>query len=119
MKHYQQGLSFYGICLLLVLVIFFGILGFKIGPFYLDNSLMGSSVTEVLEGDLENANRATVRDRLNRAMTINNISTEGRNALVVSKDNDKFVVTADYEVRINLFYNIDVVVSFDEQYRQP
>ncbi|NVK12455.1 MAG: DUF4845 domain-containing protein [Gammaproteobacteria bacterium] len=119
MKHYQQGMSFYGICLLLVLVIFFGILGFKIGPIYLDNSLMGSSVTEVLEGDLEGANRATVRDRLNRAMTINNISTEGRNALVVSKDNDKFVVTADYEVRINLFYNIDVVVSFDEQYRQP
>jgi len=119
MKHYQHGMSFYSICLILVLVIFFGILGFKIGPVYLDNTLLKSSVEEALEADLEGVSRSTLRERLSRSMTINNISTEGRNALVVTKDNDKFIVTAEYEVRIELFYNIDVVLSFNDQLKQP
>jgi hypothetical protein len=119
MKHNQHGLSFYGVLVLLVLVVFFGILGFKIGPVYLDNKLMSSAVQEILDGDLSNATRNSVREELGKAMTINNISPEARNALVVNKLNDRFTVTANYDVRIDLFYNIDVLVSFEDELRQP
>lgn len=119
MKKLQQGMSFYAICIVLVIAVFFGMIFAKVGPIFLDNATLTGSVTKILESDLEGVGKGALSERISRAMTIDNVSSEASRALVIQKQDGRFVVTAEYEVRVNMFYNIDVVVSFDEEYRQP
>jgi hypothetical protein len=115
MQRFQRGMSFYGMCLVIVLAVFFGMLGVKLGPYYLDNTMLVSSVQKVLDSATEDTTLSRFREGINKAMVIDNISPEARNALVIAREDKSFVVTANYEVRIDLFYNVDVVLSFENE----
>ncbi|RMA79321.1 DUF4845 domain-containing protein [Umboniibacter marinipuniceus] len=115
MQRLQRGMSFYGMCLVIVIAVFFGMLGVKLGPYYLDNTMLVSSVQKVFDSGTEDVSLSDFREGISKAMVIDNISPEARNALVIAREDDSFIVTANYEVRIDLFYNIDVVLSFENE----
>lgn len=115
MQRFQHGMSFYGMCLVIVLAVFFGMLGVKLVPYYLDNTMLVSSVQKVFDSGTKDTTLSRFREGINKAMVIDNISPEARNALVITRENESFIVTANYEVRIDLFYNIDVILSFENE----
>ncbi|WP_298634419.1 DUF4845 domain-containing protein [uncultured Umboniibacter sp.] len=115
MQRFQRGMSFYGMCLVIVIAVFFGMLAVKLGPYYLDNTLLVSSVQKVFDSRTEDTTLSEFREGISKAMVIDNISPQARNALVIAREDEILVVTANYEVRIDLFYNIDVVLSFENE----
>jgi hypothetical protein len=112
----QQGLSFFG-WLLMVLV--FGsviTMGMKLLPLYLDHN----TISNVLDGMAEEKGLAGKRqyeleDMLKKRFKVNNVRDfNHKENLVIKRDKSGVAVIIDYEVRVPLFHNVDLIASFDK-----
>lgn len=105
---------------MLIVALFFGsllALGLKIGPAYLDDY----TIREALEGldgteGLSRMGPAEVRNLINRRLSVNNISGFDAKQISIDKNGEFVVIKVDYEVRNNLFGNVDTVVHFQHEY---
>ncbi len=115
MRHNQQGMSTYTMAVFVVLIVFAGLFGFKVGMPILDNW----TVKEVLESiakdaDSKDLSSAEIRNILERKFQVNQINhVNVREHVKIRNENGKRYIIVDYEARDNLFGNIDVVVKFE------
>ncbi len=58
---------------------------------------------------------AQVRKLINKRLSVNNVRGFDEKNITVEKDGDLVVINVDYEVRNNLFRNVDTVVHFQAQ----
>lgn len=104
----------------LIMVLFFGsllILGMRLGPAYMNDI----TIREALESldDIEGLSRmapAQIRILIGRRLSVNNIRGFDDKAVTVDKNGDLVVINIDYEVRNNLFSNVDAVIHFQHNY---
>ena len=113
----QRGAS---VLTTLVMVLFFGsllTLVIKLGPAYLDDSTIQEAL-ESLDGTegLSQMGPAQVRTLINKRLSVNNVRGFDAKNISVDKDGDLVVINVDYEVRNNLFSNVDTVVHFKHKY---
>lgn len=105
---------------MLIVALFFGsllALGLKIGPAYLDDY----TIQEALEGldgteGLSRMGPAEVRNLINRRLSVNNLGGFDAKQISIDKNGDLVILKLDYEVRNNLFGNVDTVVRFQHEY---
>lgn len=105
---------------MMVMVLFFGsllTLVIKLGPAYMDDytiqqTLEGLDGTEGLSG----MGPAQVHALINKRLSVNNVRTLDKKAISVEKNGEFVVLNVDYEVRNNLFRNVDAVVHFQHEY---
>ena len=105
---------------MMVMVLFFGgllTLVIKLGPAYLDDITIQEAL-ESLDGTegLSQMGPAQVRTLINKRLSVNNVRGFDAKNISVDKDGDLVVLNVDYEVRNNLFSNVDTVVHFKHQY---
>ncbi len=110
----QAGLSMWGIMGLLVLLVANGLVALKIGPVYMDNM----SVQKVLESfkeplKKERIAKKKIKQTITRKLLINNIRDLPEDKIVITQNSEKTKIEIKYEVRRNLFYNLDAVVKFN------
>ncbi len=112
----QHGMSFYGMCIALVIAVFFGMLAIKIVPVYVDNSLMRTAINKALDTQNAGMVESQIRDNISNSMLVNNITGPARHSVSVTSKNGRIIAQSNYEVRIPIVYNIDVIISFDDTY---
>lgn len=113
----QKGMSLMGVALLAFLIIFFGLLTVKLSGSYMDHFTLHKMVTQSLEGQTESRfSSSEFMDRLSKNMSINQIRLDLDEALTVNKRKAPIEIVLDYEKRIHLFANVDVVLMFHEEY---
>ncbi|TYC59356.1 DUF4845 domain-containing protein [Marinobacter sp. BW6] len=105
---------------MMVMVLFFGgllTLVIKLGPAYLDDITIQEAL-ESLDGTegLSKMGPAQVRTLINKRLSVNNVRGFDAKNISVDKDGDLVVINVDYEVRNNLFSNVDTVVHFKHKY---
>lgn len=105
---------------ILVMVLFFGsllTLVIKLGPAYLDDITIQEAL-ESLDGTegLSDMGPAQVRTLINKRLSVNNIRGFDAKQIAVEKNGEFVIIKVDYEVRNNIFRNIDAVVSFKHEY---
>lgn len=105
---------------ILVMVLFFGsllTLVIKLGPAYLDDITIQEAL-ESLDGSegLSDMGPAQVRTLINKRLSVNNIRGFDAKQIAVEKNGELVIIKVDYEVRNNIFRNIDAVVSFKHEY---
>jgi len=105
---------------MMVMVLFFGgllTLVIKLGPAYLDDITIQEAL-ESLDGTdgLSQMGPAQVRTLINKRLSVNNVRGFDAKNISVDKDGDLVVINVDYEVRKNLFSNVDTVVHFKHTY---
>lgn len=115
--HRQSGAS---ALVIMIMVLFFGgllTLAIKLGPAYLDDITIQEAL-ESLEGtdDLSTMGPAQVRSLINKRLSVNNVRGFDEKNITVQKDGDLVVINVDYEVRNNLFRNVDTVIHFQHEY---
>ncbi|GGX69842.1 DUF4845 domain-containing protein [Saccharospirillum salsuginis] len=113
----ERGMSLWSLAFLLFLVVFFGLLVVKLaGPYYdqftLDQ-MIDRAVTDMAGSEFS---ESEFRDRLNKNLNINNIELDLRKDLSFETRSNDPKVVLDYEKRIHIFGNVDVVLSFHEEY---
>lgn len=117
----QRGASFFSWLVILVVVVFFASAGFKLMPHYMDNNALEKSILAVEEDKTVGDKIDTVGDfysYINKSMQVNSIRDLKMDDIIkVTQNNNDFLVHLKYEKREPLIKNIDLVVTFDKEYR--
>lgn len=113
----EQGMTILSMAILLFMVIFFGTLIIKLsGPYY-DQFTIDQMITrtsqELSGSDFQ---ESEFRSRMSKNLSINNIELDLRRDLTFDLRATEPKVILDYEKRVHIAANIDVVLTFYEEY---
>lgn len=113
----QTGASVFGIVILLVIVGLFLLSALKVAPSYMDNNVIENTMEGIISNnDFRAMSISEIRAELQRSLVTNNIRDfEGSNVVLTREGNDSYV-DINYESRVPLFYNISVVVTFENRF---
>lgn len=113
----QRGLSLLGVGLLVFLIVFFGLLIVKMSGTYMDHFTLTKMIETSLEGQSASRfSQTDFQDRLKKNMEINQISINLKEALKINARQNPMNIVLEYEKRVHLFANVDVVMTFYEEY---
>ena len=114
LKH-QRGLGMLQWALVIAVAGFFLLFAFKVVPLYAENRYVESALRSLLAGGekIEEMTDAEITKKLNNFYMINNVRSEGPTKNIkIEREAEKALVTVDYETRVPLMYNIDLVLVF-------
>ncbi len=113
LKH-QRGLGLLQWGLILAVAGFFLLFAFKVVPLYAENRYVESALRSLVAGGekIEEMSDGEIKKKLNNFYMINNVRTDGPQQIKIEREAEKAVVIIDYETRVPLFYNIDLVLVF-------
>ena len=88
----------------------------KIGPVYVESLTVRSILSQIAEETRgEGLSRAQIHDRLAKKFLVNTVKGIGVEDVLVQRGSGGAVtIDASYEVRKQLFFNLDVVVVFED-----
>lgn len=113
---YQAGLTMTGWLLTIVLAGFFMLCAFKMVPSYAEDRYIKTALRALPRGpELAEISNNEIKTKLNKFYTVNNVRSEGASNIDIERSSKKTVVNINYEVRVPLIYNIDVVMTFKNQ----
>ena len=110
----QRGLGLVGAVFIFGLIGFFAIVAAKTLPLYLNQMKVARAIHQTAE-DPENTNMDAValRHRLQRRWDVEDITMlEPKEVGVEQLKDGRRALIYDYEARVNLFYNIYIVIQF-------
>ncbi len=111
---WQRGMTMSSFIGVLMIIVLLSTVAIKLVPVYIEHFSVTSSLNNLaLEGKSGKESKASIRNRLLRQFSINNIDLN-RDVITVKSMRNKDLVTVAYEVRKPLFGNIDLVVSFSD-----
>lgn len=112
----QRGMTTTSALVTLFLVGFFLTLTFKLGPHYLDNKIVQGAINQVGQSDINGKSDSEIRRKIANFFTINNIRDIDVRKVIVTRDDSGTRINLDYEKRIEMFGNVDVVLKFSNQF---
>ncbi|MDC1436191.1 DUF4845 domain-containing protein [Gammaproteobacteria bacterium] len=113
----QKGASVFAIIILLVMVGMFLLSALKVAPSYMDNNVIVNAMDGMINNnDFESMSIAEVRSNLQRSLVTNNIREFDSSSVVLTREGNNNFVDINYESRVPLFYNIDIVVTFENRF---
>lgn len=113
---YQVGLSSIGWLLTIMVAGFFLLCAFKLIPAYADDRYIQTALKSLPQGRaLTELSNGEIKKKLGKFYMINNVRSEGSKNIKIERTSKKTLVNINYEVRVPLFHNIDVVMVFKNQ----
>lgn len=112
----QKGLSAFG---WLVVIFLFGValtITYAMIPAYYDNTLVADGLKSIGSSpDVKSLSREQVVARLQNYFDLNGVRGEPTKNIKVVRRSEGMLINIDYEVRENIFGNVDVVMRFENQ----
>jgi len=111
----QRGLGMLQWALVIAVAGFFLLFAFKVVPLYAENRYVESALRSLETGGekVEQMTDAEIKKKLGNFYMINNVRSEGPTKNIkIDRRSEDLLITIDYETRVPLFYNIDLVLSF-------
>lgn len=116
----QKGLTGISIMALLVLIAFVAIIFLKIAPVYFDSFKVGDVVSGMKEerglGDKSNSE---ISKMILRRLDVNMVTDVTKDDIIIEKSKNDVLIDVEYEVRKNMFGNLDVVITFKKSVEAP
>jgi len=110
----QGGVSKLGLLILGIFVALFLTVGIKVGPLYMDNDIITSLADDLIaDGTANRLSVEEIRQRFANAMRLNAIYDFNLSDIEIIRGGGRTVIRIDYERRIPLFLNLDLVAVFD------
>jgi len=113
----QRGASFAPVLAIVTIVVFIAMTGFKVGPYYMEYLTVKKIATDLThDEELMRGNKSKVFKHINGAFHTNSLwDLKAKDTIDLQKDGNKgFLVTVNYEKRVNLLFNLDVVTVFNK-----
>jgi len=110
----QSGIGLFGFIALMGLIGFFALVTMKVLPLYLNEMKIAKAVHGVaIDPDNADRDNGYIWERLQRRWDVEDAHTlEPRQVQIVKEKDGRRAVKYDYDAKVNLFYNIYVVVNF-------
>ncbi|TQV84051.1 DUF4845 domain-containing protein [Exilibacterium tricleocarpae] len=116
-QRHQRGFLTAKNALLFLLLFLFIPFAVKVGTAYSENTFVEAALKNAgaLEPPLIEMTKSQIKSKINSVFGLNNIRGAPVDAIEVVKNRDDVFVNVNYEVRENLFFNIDLVMTFENQ----
>ena len=116
MRRTQGGMTLTSFIIVAAVVGFFLFIGMKLFPMYQEFYSVKSSLKGIAaEPDIANQDPSMIRDKFFKRMDVNfSSSVKPENFRIEDKGNGQ-TMYVNYEVRIPLVYNLDIVGKFDAE----
>jgi len=116
MPDLQRGFSKFGLLMMLVLLVSGLTFGLKILPVYLDHNFVKGVAEELIsDGRAATLTQGEIREEIANGLRVNNVRDFNLNSVTLERENAEPVLVIEYERRVPLVANIDVVISFDDR----
>lgn len=113
----QRGLGWFGLLFVFGTIAFFAIIVVKVGPLYLNQGNVIKVVKGVADNpDYANAPPSEIRKTLERRWDIDYINHLDDKDVKIKRGPQGRMLSYDYEAKVNLFYNVWVVVKFKDDF---
>lgn len=114
----QGGWTFQGLLVFFLIAGFAGSVAAKLAPAYSDYFTL-KQVIEGIMADPQELKKSVTQLRLdfNKKLGINNMKLPAHDSVAISKDKGDVLIAVDYEVRVPLYFNVDAVMSFKENFK--
>jgi len=113
----QNGAGLGAIIFNVGLLIFIGFMVSKVAVFYIDNNTINNSLQDLKDvPHISKKSRGEVVEILRKKLQTNNLELN-KDEIYVEKRTDRMEVSIIYERRVNMFKNLDVVVSFENYFQ--
>ena len=118
MHRHQTGMTMISWMLLIGLIGFVGIFGFKLVPIYLDYFAVNKALTTAAKNLQPGESPQQIRIALSGIFDVNSINVISPNDVQIKIDPDTkaTVMNIDYDSRTNFIANIDLIVHFENTY---
>jgi hypothetical protein len=113
----QKGMSMLGWMTVLALVAFFASTAFKMLPHYMDYATLKKTIEEAAQHSSDIQGVEAFYGYVGGVMDLNNIEMSPKEIMKVSADGNEFNIHLKYEKRESLFENLDLVATFDKEFR--
>ena len=112
----QKGMTAIGWLVVLLLIAFFGLLGMKIGPIYMENYTIKTVVKSLKnEPRITQESAVKVKDIVMRRLDINGVYDIKSEHVKVKKTPGVMEVEINYKVQKPLIANLEVIATFSEK----
>jgi len=114
----QAGLGLFSWLVVLGLAGFAVSIGLKVIPHYMDNRAIVGVVETMSPEVWRSSTPKRMLDTVDKGLKVNNIRTlKAKDVLKIDRTPSITKVNVDYEIRENLFGNVDVVLVFKKDYQ--
>ncbi len=112
--HAQRGITITGFLVFAVLAVAVLLAGFKIGPSYAEFYTI-QKIFRIMAAEpaMLSASRGEINSAFNNRAGMDNIKAISYNDIEVVKDGKGIVFSANYSVRVPLFYNLSACMDFN------
>ena len=113
----QKGMTYLGMLILMIVIAFAAIIVIKVVPLYLENYKVESSLKSLAQDPKVKGAVISPReivDMLHKRLMVNDVDHVTPDDISVTKEGGKTVIAIDYEARVSLFMNLDVVARFPD-----
>lgn len=113
----MRGMSILGWLIILVVVVVLGSAIIKTAPAYLEYNTIKGLINSLLQDpkvSLKSENE--LRSDLDKRFVINNIDAIKASDVTFSREGGRVTVVIGYEVRENLFGNLDLIMAFSGEF---
>ena len=119
-KNKQKGLTGISIMVLLVAIAFIAVIFLKIMPVYFDAFKVGDVVTAMKEErGLGDKSHNEIKTMILKRLDVNMVSDVTKEHIFIEKIKNEIFIDVEYEVRKEMFGNLDVVISFKKSVEAP
>jgi hypothetical protein len=110
----QRGLTLISWVFVLAILAFCGMFAFAVVPMYAENRYVEQALKTLAEPGfpVNEMSDSEIKKKLQNFYMVNNVRSDGPQNIIIDRKSKSLLITIDYEIRTNLFYNIDVVTSF-------
>jgi len=113
----QRGMAMIQWMILILIVGGTATMAIRTVPHYIDFYTMVSVVEALPKNEVHVMSKQKIRDSLKKRFKINNIREFDLTKIVaIERKRGATAVTLGYEIREHLFYNVDVVLSFNKRF---
>ncbi len=107
----QRGLGWFGLLFVFGTIAFFALVAIKVGPLYMNQGTIVRVVSTVAKNP-GSGEPADIRKALGRRWDIDYIKQIEAKDIKIKRTPSGKALVYDYEARVNLFYNVFVVIHF-------
>jgi competence protein ComGC len=107
----QQGYGLIEWLLILLVVAFLFLVGFRVVPLYSENQFVVAGLKDLVKVD-ENLNDLTdaeIRKKMDNFYNINGVRSEGAQNIEIEREDNKVVAKIEYDAEVNLFTDQPVI----------
>ncbi len=109
----QRGLGWFGMLFIFGTIAFVAIIVVKVGPLYMNHMTMVRNVKAVADdATMGTAEPNVIRRALESRWDVDYISQIDDKDIKIKRSDKGRVLAYDYEARVNIFYNVFVVIHF-------